>query len=74
MAETDSYISSHPAQFRAIAAKHLTISPATLKALTLPVFTDQLTAADIAAWEKSAEQFHLMGGAPASASVLETVR
>jgi NitT/TauT family transport system substrate-binding protein len=74
MAETDSYISSHPAQFRAIASRHLSISASVLKTMTLPVFTGQLTASDIASWEKSAAEFHIVDATPSAASVLETVR
>ena len=73
MAETDSYISSHPAQFRAIASKHLTISASVLKTMTLPVFTGVLTMSGIDSWEKAAEKYHILDSAPAAASVLETV-
>jgi NitT/TauT family transport system substrate-binding protein len=73
MAETDSYIASHPAQFRTIASKHLTINATALKTMTLPVFTGKLTAADIASWEKAARQFHLLASTPAAGNVLETV-
>jgi NitT/TauT family transport system substrate-binding protein len=73
MAETDSYITAHPAQFRTIAAKHLTISNSVLQTMTMPVFTDQLDSSDIAAWEKAAAQYHMVNGTPSAASVLETV-
>jgi NitT/TauT family transport system substrate-binding protein len=73
MAEADSYITAHPAQFRSIAASHLTISGSVLRTMSLPVFTDKLTMADITSWEKSAGQYHLTSGAPPSSSVLETV-
>jgi NitT/TauT family transport system substrate-binding protein len=73
MAEADSYITAHPAQFRSIAASHLTISGSVLRTMSMPVFTDKLTTADITSWEKSAGQYHLVSGTPSSSSVLETV-
>jgi NitT/TauT family transport system substrate-binding protein len=73
MAETDSYIDAHPAEFRTIASKHLTINAAALKTMTLPVFTGELTASGIASWEKAARQFHLLEGTPTAGHVLETV-
>jgi NitT/TauT family transport system substrate-binding protein len=73
MKETDSYISSHPAQFRAIAAKHLTISAAVLKTMTLPVFTDDLTVSSISSWEQAAQTYHMLESKPATSSVLERV-
>jgi NitT/TauT family transport system substrate-binding protein len=73
MAETDSYIDSHPAEFRTIAGKHLTINATALKTMTLPVFTGELTASGIASWEKAARQFHLLEGTPTAGNVLETV-
>jgi NitT/TauT family transport system substrate-binding protein len=73
MTEADSYITAHPAQFRSIAGTRLAIKGSVLQAMTLPVFTDKLTTADITAWEKAAEQYHMVSSAPAAASVLETV-
>ena len=73
MAETDRYIDAHPAEFRTIASKHLTINASALKTMTLPVFTGELTASGIASWEKAARQFHMLEGTPAAGSVLETV-
>ncbi len=73
MAEADSYITAHPTQFRTIAASHETISSSVLKTMTMPVFTDKLTMADITSWEKAAGQYHMVSGTPSPSSMLETV-
>ncbi|HVV19560.1 MAG TPA: ABC transporter substrate-binding protein, partial [Pseudonocardiaceae bacterium] len=73
MADTDAWIASHQADFRTIVSHHVKIEPDVLSAMSLPVFTDKLTAADLTAWETAAKKYGLIDHDPAPADVLSTV-
>lgn len=71
MDQADAWINAHPAAFRKLAAAHLTMTPAILSKITLPVFTGALSAGDITNWESAAKQYGLITAAPAMTKVLE---
>ncbi|HEX3792798.1 MAG TPA: ABC transporter substrate-binding protein [Pseudonocardiaceae bacterium] len=73
MSDTDAWIAANPAKFRTIAAKHLTIAPATLAKITLPVFTAELSQQDITAWETVAHKYGLIPSSPKNSDVLSPV-
>jgi NitT/TauT family transport system substrate-binding protein len=70
MRQTDTYISTHPDEFRTIVGKHLKVSPQARSAMTLPLFTDKLTPDDVTAWENVARKYGLLKSVPASGEVL----
>jgi NitT/TauT family transport system substrate-binding protein len=70
MRQTDAYITTHPAEFRAIVGKHLKVSPQAQSSMTLPVFTDKLTRDDVTAWENVARKYKLINSVPAPDEVL----
>ncbi|GAA4519072.1 hypothetical protein GCM10023191_094170 [Actinoallomurus oryzae] len=70
MRQTDTYISTHPDEFRTIVGKHLKVSPQARSAMTLPLFTDKLTPGDITAWENVARKYGLLKSVPAPDEVL----
>lgn len=70
MRATDAFVNAHPAKFRSLAAKHLTINASVLKKMSLPHFTGELTASDISAWENAARKYHLIHSRPPLGNVL----
>jgi NitT/TauT family transport system substrate-binding protein len=70
MAETDSWIAGHQADFRTIMSHHVTIQPDVLSKMSLPVFTDELSSRDMTAWEAAARKYGLIDHDPAVADVL----
>jgi NitT/TauT family transport system substrate-binding protein len=73
MRQTDAYISGHPAEFRAIVGKHLKVSPQARSAMTLPVFTTELTRDEVTAWENVAQKYRLLNSVPPPNEVLMEV-
>jgi NitT/TauT family transport system substrate-binding protein len=74
MSDTDAWIAAHPTEFRAVAARHLTIPADVLGRMTLPVFTDELSDADIDAWQLAAQRYGLIDHPPARADVFAPLR
>lgn len=73
MTDADSWITAHPAEFRAVAARHLTIPADVLTRMTLPVFTAELSGADIDAWQAAALRYRLIDHPPARSDVFAQI-
>jgi NitT/TauT family transport system substrate-binding protein len=70
MKQTDSYIAAHPGDFRSLVGKHLKVTAQARASMTLPVFTDKLTSADVTAWQNAARKYKLIDSVPPAGDVL----